>query len=165
MAAPMANDLKKHSPDWWATLRPEDIGKECEKLFTRELDKFSHSIGLVYHRLPDNKSARGGIRAQPADYLYRCGKSAGFIELKACQHEYRLTKAAISQLPTLRLWGSKGDDGVVVVYHYLNDAWRTVRPMQLDPSKPSWDLSEFAPKHRTLRESLFYTGLFGDCLK
>ncbi len=144
----------------WSEMPSEEIGKTVERLFCTTLDSFSHSVGLIYHRLPDSRAARGGIKAQPADYIYRCGSKAGFIEVKGVGHESVLKKGSIRQLPILRLWGSKGDDGLVIVYHYTLGLWRIVSPMKLDPAKSSWNLNEFSDTHSNLYEAFVNAGVF-----
>lgn len=152
--------MKKFTPEWWQSLSPHQIGNEVEALVEKILKDFNTRLAFAWHRLPDTKSARlNTIAAQPADYIYRCGDVAGFIEVKALGHPYRLPKDNLTQLPTLRKWGYAGSNDVILVYHYLRGHWRHLHPLWLDPSKPSWDLREFA-YYYTAEDALKATGFF-----
>ena len=100
------------------------------------------------------------LQAQPADYIYRCGPYAGFIEVKGLAHAYRLPRGNLSQLPTLHKWELAGSDDVVLVYHYLFDEWRAIDPRHLKADVPSHDLREF-PVHGSAAEALKSIGYFG----
>ena len=93
--------MKKYSLEWWQAQPPEKVGKETEKIVEKLFVEWNHSQSFAWQRMPDARAARGRLAAQPADYLYRCGKHAGFIEVKALKHECRLPKDRVSQLPTL----------------------------------------------------------------
>ncbi len=151
--------MKKYSSEWWQSLRPEQAGKETEKLVEKIFAEWNHSQGFAFHRLPDARAAMGRLAAQPADYLYRCGPNAGFIEVKALKHEYRLPKDRVSQLPTLLKWNLAGSDDMILVYHYMIDKWRWVFPYQLDPSAASWDLRDFVT-FDSAEEALKSSGYF-----
>jgi len=133
--------MKKFSNEWWLSLSPQRVGSETETLVEGVFKEWNKRQAFAWHRLPDTKSARMNmIAAQPADYIYRCNKKAGFIEVKGLAHAYRLPKDNISQLPTLHKWALAGSDDVVLVHHYMYGAWRAVDPRMLTPGQPSWDL-------------------------
>ena len=79
--------------------------------------------------------------------------NSGFIEVKAIDHPFRLTRARLTQLPVLRKWTMAGGDDLVLVHHYRKQTWRLVLVSDLDPSLPSWDLrrwGEFADPESAL---------------
>lgn len=153
--------MNKFSIEWWQSLSPHQIGNEVEGMVEKVLKDFNTRLAFAWHRLSDTKSARlNAIAAQPADYVYRCGDNAGFIEVKALGHPYRLPKGNLSQLPTLRKWAHAGSNDVILVHHYLQGHWRALLPLWLDPGEPSWDLREFAYCY-TAEEALKSTQYFG----
>ncbi len=109
--------MKKYSLEWWQAQPPEKVGKETEKIVEKLFVEWNHSQSFAWQRMPDARAARGRLAAQPADYLYRCGKHAGFIEVKALKHECRLPKDRVSQLPTLLKWNLAGSDDLMLVFH------------------------------------------------
>lgn len=115
--------------------------------------KWNSRADFAWHPMPDSHSARGRVPAQPADYLYRCGRNSGFIEVKAIDHPFRLTRARLTQLPMLRKWTMAGAQDLVLVHHYRKQTWRLVLVSDLDPSLTSWDLrwcGEFAAPENAL---------------
>ena len=85
--------MKKYSIEWWKSLTGPQIGNEAEAMVEDVLKKWNSKVKFAWARLPDTKAARMNIiQAQPADYIYRCGSYAGFIEVKAVAHTYRLPK-------------------------------------------------------------------------
>ena len=152
--------MKKYSIEWWKSLTGPQIGNEAEAMVEDVLKKWNSKVKFAWARLPDTKAARMNIlQAQPADYIYRCGSYAGFIEVKAVAHTYRLPKGNLSQLPTLHKWELAGSDDVLLVFHYLTSEWRAVDPRLLSTNVPSWDLSEFPP-HQTAEAALNSMGYF-----
>lgn len=152
--------MKKYSIEWWKSLTGPQVGNEAEAMVEAVLKRWNTSIKFSWHRLPDTKAARmSTIAAQPADYIYRCGSYAGFIEVKALAHAYRLPKANLSQLPTLHKWELAGSDDVLLVFHYLTGEWRALDPRLLSTDVPSWNLSEY-PAYPTPEEALKGMGYF-----
>ncbi len=152
--------MKKYSMEWWKTLTGPQIGNETENLVETVLKAWNSSVKFAWHRLPDTKAARMSMMAaQPADYIYRCGGYAGFIEVKALAHAYRLPKANLSQLPTLHKWELAGSDDVLLVHHYLFGQWRALDPRTLQTGLPSWDLTEIST-YPTAELALNSTGYF-----
>lgn len=152
--------MKKYSIEWWKSLTGPQIGNETEVMVESVLKRWNSSVKFSWHRLPDTKAARmSTLQAQPADYIYRCGSYAGFIEVKALAHAYRLPKANLSQLPTLHKWELAGSDDVLLVFHYLTNEWRAIDPRLLSTDVPSWNLSEYQV-HPTAEEALKSMGYF-----
>ena len=151
---------KKYSTEWWNDLAPEKVGKETEKLVEALFNKWNERINFAWHRLPDAKAGRGFIKAQPADYMYRCGSYSGFIEVKALKHAFRLPAARLTQHPTLNKWGLAGSSNVVLVHHYLQGVWRAINVVDLPFGVTSWDLSGFE-EHASAEEALLSLGFFG----
>jgi hypothetical protein len=152
--------VKKYSIEWWKSLTGPQVGNEAEAMVEAVLKRWNSSIKFAWHRLPDTKAARMSMMAaQPADYIYRCGSYAGFIEVKALAHAYRLPKANLSQLPTLHKWELAGSDDVLLVFHYLTGEWRALDPRLLSTDVASWDLREYLT-HSTAEEALKSLGYF-----
>lgn len=153
--------MKKFSVEWWQSLTAPQVGNEVEGMVETVLKTWNMRLGFAWHRLPDSKAARVNmVAAQPADYLYRCGRHAGFIEVKGLAHAYRLPKANLAQLPVLHKWELAGSDDVVLVHHYLTGDWRAIDPRLLKADAASHDLREFET-HNTPSEALKSMGYFG----
>ena len=58
--------MKKFSREWWQSLPPEKSGKETEKLVESLFTEWNSRQSFAWHRLPDSKSARAFLKAQPA---------------------------------------------------------------------------------------------------
>lgn len=134
-------------------------GKAAEKLVEAILKRWNNRADFAYWRLPDSRSARSFLAAQPGDICYFSGQHAGIIEIKSSEHSHRLPKAMISQLPTLMKLELAGASNVILVLHKGLDKWRVVLPSQLEQGLPSWDLSAF-PLHDTAEAALKSTGYF-----
>ena len=151
--------MKKFSPEWWQSLPPEKSGKETEKLVESLFTEWNKRQSFAWHRLPDSKSARAFLKAQPADYLYRSGQFSGFIEVKALKHPYRLPTDRVTQLATLKKWSLAGSQNLILVHHYMEGVWRVLYPGGLDASVPSWDLRN-VETYPDAESALFSTGYF-----
>lgn len=154
--------MKKHSPEWWQALPPEKVGKECEKLVEALFKKWNDKAYFSWHRLPDAKAARGAIAAQPADYAWWRRPDGGYLEVKATQHEYRLPKDKIRQLPLLQKHAMAGAQSLVLIHHYTIGKWRIVKAMDLATDVPSWDLRSYPTydsAERALTSTLLFSGL------
>lgn len=139
--------------------RPEVVGKETEAMVLEVLTEFNKRVGFAFHRLPDAKSARGALAAQPADFIVAAGRGL-FLEVKAIKHAFRLPKDKVRQLPLLKKFAESGMGGAILVHHYLEGIWRVVDPASLDLGVPSWDISS-AYCYSDVREALSYA-LLGD---
>jgi len=151
--------LKKFSIEWWASLRPEVVGNETEKAVEDVFADMNKSQSFAWHRLADAKAGRGRIAAQPADYAYRHHPHAGYIEVKALKHDYRLPASRLTQLPVLHKWDLAGAESFVLVHHYMLGKWRITDTRGLNTGVPSWDLRD-EPLFDTPREALVSTGCF-----
>ena len=151
--------MKKHSPEWWASLPPEKTGKETEKLVEALFIKWNDRSQFSWHRLPDAKAARGFLAAQPADYVWWNLPHGGYLEVKACHHAYRLPKDKVRQLPLLQKHALAGARSLVLVNHYLLGKWRVMHASQLEIGLPSWDLTS-VPLFDSAEVALKSTGLF-----
>jgi hypothetical protein len=96
-----------------------DRGKKAEEAVQRFLtDWASQSSTREYNRLVDSKAAGRIIKAAAADFEYCC-KTAygeefhGLIEVKETEHEYRLSKDKLPQLPRLRKRQKCGGSGLL----------------------------------------------------
>ena len=152
--------MKKYTPEWWTSLTSHQVGNAVEDLVEAVLKKWNSRQNFAWMRLPDTKSARlNMLQANPADYVYRCGKTSGFIEVKGLAHEYRLPKGNLSQLPNLLKWSLAGNQDVVLVHHYVTGTWRAIHPNELGLGVPSWDL-RFIDSFSTPEQALLSTGYF-----
>jgi len=131
---------KRGSPEWWAELRPEQAGKETERLVKSYLEERNRQTTFAWHRLPDATSARGVLAAQPADFLILCEGRTTFLEVKALKHPYRLPKDRLTQHAVLNKFCYAGARTVVLVHHYVEGVWRFASTAELEYGVPSWDL-------------------------
>lgn len=131
---------KKFSSEWWQAQRPEVVGKATEELVLDILKEENRRVDFAFHRLPDAKSARGALAAQPADTLIVDKGLMAFLEIKALRHSFRLTKDRVSQLPTLHKFEAAGAVCLILCHHYMDGIWRIINARDLDASQPSWDL-------------------------
>lgn len=120
-----------------------DRGKVAEKAAQKYLDGWSAASPFRdYERLVDTKSAGRIIKAAAADFQYYTPQQHGLIEVKETEHDYRLSKDRITQLPRLRKREKCGGRSFVLLYHSQAKMWRVldVPFMAADPTGGSWDL-------------------------
>lgn len=151
--------MKKFSTEWWTSLKPEQVGKETERLVEKLFTEWNTDSRFSWHRLPDARSARGRVAAQPADYIWWRLPHGGYLEVKATRHDFRLAKDKVRQLPLLHKHALAGARNYVLVHHYMLGKWRVVRAESLEIGLPSWDLSQ-APLFDSPGEALIATGFF-----
>jgi len=121
-----------------------DRGKSEEKEVHGVLERLSAArADFDYLRLPDAKSAMGRVKAMPADFEFFSPRGHGLIEVKSTEHDYRLSRDKVTQLPMMRKRILAGGRCVVLVYHSMVKKWRRINVGVLDPTAPSWDLSTF----------------------
>ena len=138
-----------------------DRGKDAEKLVNSFLLHWqSGSQYREFNRLTDAKAAGRLIGAAPADFEffihdYESQKVHGLIEVKETEHEYRLARDKVPQMPRLRKRSKCGGECLVVVYHSTLKAWRVmfVDVLADTGDKGSWNLSG-QPASRTCAEAL-----------
>lgn len=134
-------------------------GKTAEKLVDAVLKKWNGQSNFAFWRAPDARAAMGRLGASPADFVYFSGKHAGFLEIKSTTHNTRLTRAAVSQLPTLQKFSHAGASNLILVYHSELSVWRILFPANLLMDVPSWDLTSI-PTYPTAEDALLSTGYF-----
>lgn len=134
-------------------------GKVAEKVIEGVLKKWNDKANFAYWRLPDSRSARSYLAAQPGDFVYFADPYAGIIEVKETLHVTRIAKDKISQLPNLHKLSLAGAHSIVVVHHSTTKLWRAIHPHQLPFGAASWDLSGF-PAFETAEAALISTGYF-----
>jgi penicillin-binding protein-related factor A (putative recombinase) len=111
------------------------------------------------NRLIDTKAAGRIVKAAKADFDYYTNAFGttlhGLIEAKQTEHDYRLERSKVSQLPTLRKREKCGGISYVVVYHSTLKVWRAMSIPYLSNNgdKGSWDLRAI-PTYPTCWESL-----------
>lgn len=134
-------------------------GKNAEKIAGDILKRWNNQANFAYWRLPDSRSARSFLAAQPGDYAYFCGNHGGIIEVKSSLAPSRIAKDKISQLPILKKLELAGARSIILIHHSVADVWRVVKPEQLEMGPPSWDLSAI-PTHPDAESALLSTGYF-----
>lgn len=112
------------------------------------------------NRLTDAKAAGRIIKAAAADFEYFCltlsgDRRFGLIEVKETEHDYRIGRDRITQLPRMRKRDKCGGQSYVVVYHTKIKLWRcvTVGFLASTGDKGSWNLTE-CPTFETCGEAL-----------
>lgn len=100
-----------------------------------------------FNRMTDSKAAGRIIKAAAADFDYFCvtkemARFHGLIEVKETEHDYRLARDKVPQLPRLRKRQKCGGRSYVVVYHSKLCMWRvaTVPYLAETGDKGSWNL-------------------------
>lgn len=101
------------------------------------------------NRLIDSRAARRIIAPAKADFDFYSGfdpQSAyfGLIEVKSTKHPYRLERAKISQLPSLRKREMCGGICLALIFHSTLKKWRLVTAHYLTTTgdKGSWNLTD-----------------------
>lgn len=98
------------------------------------------------NRLVDTKAAGRVIKAAAADFEFFCEDGLetfhGLIEVKATEHEYRLSKSRLTQFARLRKRANCGGEVFVLVYHSTIKRWRVLTNKDLGDISVagSWDL-------------------------
>lgn len=109
-------------------------------------------------RLLDSKAAGRIVKAAAADFAFYAVADAprfGLIEVKETEHNYRLSRSKVPQLPRMRKRAKSGGWCFVLVHHSLTKLWRVVSTdwMVLNGDKGSWDLTG-QPSFQTPGEAL-----------
>ncbi len=138
-----------------------DRGKGAEDAVHKFLQSWC-DVANESNRLVDTKAAGRIIKAAPADFDYysqqRLGTFFGLIEVKETEHEYRLARDKVPQLPAMRKRAHCGGLCFVVVHHSTLKIWRAldVEWMENHGDKGSWDLRGM-PSFATPAEALAHT--------
>lgn len=139
-------------------------GKRAEDAATKALKVWeAERPGREFQRLVDTKAAGRTIKAAVADFeFYAWPDHAhpifGLIEVKETEHNYRLARDKVPQLPRIRQRELCGGAGIVLVLHSTTGLWRAARVAILSTTgdKGSWNLSE-EPTFASPRGALAYT--------
>lgn len=124
---------------------PGDRGKFAEKQVAAILDRFNDEyVTFAFERLPDARAARGRIKRQLSDFIVESEGVFYPFEVKETEHDFRLKKDKIEQLPRLKKWRLAGARPVVLIYHSNLDQWRLPRfeVFLPTPVPPSWNLTD-----------------------
>lgn len=116
-------------------------GKLAEGKLKAYLERLSSSANCTSFRLPD---AHAGSRtATLCDFLYLASGNLNLVECKSTRHAYRLPHANVdtAQIAKMRAWQFAGASAFVMIYHELEDVWRSA-PVDffLTREGGSWDL-------------------------
>lgn len=113
-----------------------------------------------FNRLVDTKAAGRIIKSAPADFEYFFADSVGtahhgLIEVKQTEHEYRLARDKVPQLPRLRKREKCSGVSFVLIYHSTLKRWRCVSTRFLADGgdKGSWNLTNL-PTFTTCGDAL-----------
>lgn len=149
-----------------------DRGKEAEKAVQKFLGEWATQCTTrEFNRLVDSKAAGRIIAAAAADfeYFYLAElddpvRLHGLIEVKETEHEYRLARDKVTQLPRLRKRTNCGGICLVLVHHSTLKKWRVVSARDLAETgdKGSWNLKAL-PLYDTPGAALqgLYPSIFG----
>lgn len=131
-------------------------GATAEKAMAKFLDKWSSAPNREANRLTDTKAAGRIIKAAAADFEYFTPMGHGLIEVKQTEHDYRLARDKVPQLPRLRKRTHCGGICLIAVYHSTTECWRVVDADYLASTgdKGSWNLTLIHP-HEDLAEAMF----------
>lgn len=120
-----------------------DRGKDAEKKVHEALTAWAGDIGSrEFNRLMDTRAAGRIVKAAAADFEFFSAGVHGLIEAKETEHEFRLARGKITQIPRLRKRALAGGVCLVLVYHSTLGLWRAVSVDYLmeGGDKGSWDL-------------------------
>ena len=116
-------------------------GKKAERLLHTYMQKLSEFSNSACIRLPD--AAAGSRVATLCDFLYMREGVLHLIECKSTRHAYRLPHGNVDagQVSRMRLWKFAGARAFVMIYHELEDVWRSASAdFFLTREGGSWDL-------------------------
>jgi hypothetical protein len=141
----------------------EDVGqrgKTAEKLVQALLDEWNTKcVNFAYTRLADSRAARGMVKAQISDYIVWHKEVSIPLEVKSIEHDYRLPKANLDQLPNLKKVELAGAYPLVLVHFKLSDVWRVAPTSYFEFGVPSWDMRNRST-YATAKLALQSTGFF-----
>lgn len=127
-----------------------DRGAVAEKAVRAYLERWAEGVPhREFERLVDSKAAGRTIKAAPADFDFHCldergAARFGLIEVKETQHECRLARDKVPQLPRLRRRARCGGLCIVLVLHSTMGQWKATTSawMEFNGDKGSWNLKE-----------------------
>lgn len=150
----------------------KDRGKDAENAVQKFLKEWAEQCTTrEFNRLPDTKAAGRIMKAAAADfeffYLAEMDDPVrfhGLLEVKETEHEYRLARDKISQLPRLRKRANCGGVCLAIVHHSTLKKWRVISARDLAETgdKGSWNLTGL-PLYDTPGAALqgLYPSIFG----
>ena len=126
-----------------------NMGKWAEKQVALFLEQCSNgSSSFAWHRLPDARSARGMLAAQPSDMIVSLGTKHGnrtiYLEVKETKDIRRLQKAKIGQYGMLLKFWLTQAHVLVLVFMSTTQQWVMLKGGDLfsleecPPSFPLW---------------------------
>lgn len=132
-------------------------GKETEKQVKLLLEEFNKRSDFAYDRQPDARAAGGHLKAAICDFIvwFKSGDKnlSVLLEVKETQHDYRLTRDKVSQLPRMKKVVSAGAYGYIIVYHSTIKKWRIININDLEFGVPSWDLRGLSEEFDTVKDA------------
>lgn len=134
---------------------PGERGKKTEKKVQDYLESLNGAYAAFdYERLPDARAAGGRLKAMAADFEFFAPGVHGLIEAKETEHEFRLHRDKVTQMPRLRKRALAGGHCLLVVFHSTTAKWRCI-PIDDLPriEKGSWDLTPW-PAYGSLPEAM-----------
>lgn len=135
-------------------------GKTAEKLAQEHLDSLNaRFISFAYERLPDARAAGGRFKATISDYLCWYNGRSVPLEVKSTEHDYRLPKDALAQLPRLHKVSKAGAHPHVLVLFKGLEKWRIAPADFFVFGVPSWDMRDL-PLFDSVRDALNSTDVF-----
>lgn len=139
-------------------------GKTAQDLTKAVLEKMNTSSDFAYDRVSDARAAGGKLKKQLCDYLcwHKAANNMCYsvpLEVKSTEHDYRITKAHLTQLQKLHMVAKAGADPHVLVLFKGLSKWRIAPITFFGFGVPSWDMSSL-PLFDTAQEALESTGLF-----
>lgn len=137
-----------------------DRGKTAENAVQKFLSRWAdgHST-REFNRLVDTKAAGRIIKSSPADFEYFALDGAapthGLIEVKETEHEYRLARSKVPQLPRLVKREKAGGRCFVLIFHSTTKVWRCISAawLQAGGDKGSWNVGHHSA-HETPEAAL-----------
>lgn len=139
-----------------------DRGKDAENAAHKYLSQWAGgSANREFNRLVDSKAAGRIIKASKADFEFfyfptnSVAPFFGLLEVKETEHEYRLARSKVSQMPSLVKRAKCGGTCLVLVHHRTIGKWRCIdaRWMRDNGDKGSWNIEAF-PAFNTPGEAL-----------
>lgn len=148
-------------------------GAKAEKATQEYLAAWAQGhLHREYNRLVDTKAAGRIIKSACADFEFftvgtdtmQAFSTHGLIEVKETEHEYRLARDKVPQLPRLRKRAYCGGFCCVLVLHSTLGKWRALSAPRLAVTgdKGSWNLTD-EPSFDTPGEAL--KGLFPEVFR
>lgn len=141
-------------------------GKTAQDEAKKVLDKMNtKDAHFTYVRLADARAAGGRLKKQLSDYIcwwWRIDTGVKYsmpLEVKSTEHDYRIGKDDITQLPMLKKSYQAGAYPFVLVLFKGLNQWRIAPIDFFEFGKPSWDMSELK-LFDTPEAALSSTGFF-----